>query len=119
MYTPGGGPPIPVLPMKDQGGDYNLNLHNDQQSEVGTEWGGASTIRHSVIPPSVGVTERHTVMSARAPSSVAASMPTAPPSVYGMGDGFSGYQGPSDEVETHAYHANYGQKEIIPNGRRP
>lgn len=120
MYTPGGGPPIPVLPMKEQGGDYNHNLHTDQQSEVGTEWGPASTVRHSVISPSVGVTERNTITSsvARAPSTIAPSMPTAPPSAYGMGDGFSGYQGPTDEVEAHVYHANYGQKEIIPNGRR-
>ncbi|KAM7202561.1 hypothetical protein V8F20_004350 [Naviculisporaceae sp. PSN 640] len=132
MYTPGGGRPIPVLPMKDQGGGNRAAAADELQSEAGTDW-AAGNVAHSVVSPSVGITDRHTIFSsasifgaatlanenANRPPSAVMSMPTAPPSVYsgmGMGDGFSGYQGPTDEVEAHMYHTDYGQKEIIPPG---
>ncbi|KAM7203103.1 hypothetical protein V8F33_002451 [Rhypophila sp. PSN 637] len=115
MYAPGGGRPIPVMPMKEQ----NNAAIDDLKSEAGTVWGDPP---HSVVSPSVGITDRHTIMSSnKTPTVMSDSLPAVPPSVYsasgmGMGDGFNGYQGPTDEAEAHRYHSKFGdgQKEIIP-----
>lgn len=133
MYTPGGGPPIPVLSMKDQGGNRGMAaaIADEQRSdEAEIDWGVGGGA-HSIMSPSVGITDRHTIISSftgngtgahgNRPPSTVISMPAAPPSVYsgmGMGDGFSGYRGPTDELEAHMYHSNYGQKEIIPPENR-
>ncbi|KAK3326160.1 hypothetical protein B0H66DRAFT_148483 [Apodospora peruviana] len=125
MYTPGGGRPIPVLPMKEQGaGDYVVGDAVVGQQTPGGEidWTAATNGRApSYVTASVGVERVGSSIADLSlaggglpPSTTAPTVITSPPSVYQLGDGFDGYQGPTDQVGMR-YHANFGQKEIIPH----